>query len=194
MNSEKIRRVKRILICIFVALVLLLVDQISKIAAQLLLEAHAPIRLIPGWFELTYVLNDSVAFGIGNGNTVFMTGIMIATPILSAVFIVLALTLFKKNMPAQLSLFCIASGAVGNFLDRLFVADLAGKPAVRDFMYIRFFNVCNFADFCITLGAVALIFILLFIGPSAAFPLKKCWREEQKRQEEEKKKKKHGEA
>lgn len=194
MNSEKIKRIKRILICILFALVLLLIDQITKIAAQLYLSAGARIPLIKGWLEFTYVLNDSVAFGIGNGNTVFITVIMVATPILSGVFIALALTLFKKNLPAALSLFAIASGAVGNFLDRLFIADAAGKAVVRDFIYIRFFNVCNFADFCITLGAVALIFILLFIGPAAAFPLKKSWREEQKRQEEEKKKKKYGEA
>lgn len=193
MNSQKIKRIKRILICIFVALVLLFIDQITKIVAQITLsEGTRP--LIKGWLEFTYVLNDSVAFGIGNGNTAFITVIMVLTPILSAVFIALALTLFKKNLPAALSLFVIASGALGNFLDRLFIVDAAGKAVVRDFMYIRFFNVCNFADFCITLGAVALIFILLFIGPSAAFPLKKSWREEQKRQDEEKKKKKYGEA
>ena len=114
-----------------------------------------------------------------------MTVIMVVTPIVSALFVVLSLTVFKKNFPAQLSLFCIASGAVGNFIDRLFITDLADKPAVRDFIGLRFFNVCNFADFCITIGAVALIFILLFIGPSAAFPIKKKWREEQKRQEKE---------
>ena len=83
---------------------------------------------------------------------------------------------------------------MGNFLDRLFVTDAAGKAVVRDFMYIRFFNVCNFADFCITLGAVALVVILLFIGPSAAFPLRKKWRQEQKRQEAEKEAKKHAKA
>lgn len=194
MNSQKIKRIKRILICIFVALVLLFIDQITKIVAQITLSEGARIPLIKGWIEFTYVLNDSVAFGIGNGNTAFITVIMVLTPILSAVFIALALTLFKKNLPAALSLFVITSGAMGNFLDRLFIADAAGKAVVRDFMYIRFFNVCNFADFCITLGAVALIIILLFIGPSAAFPLKKSWREEQKRQDEEKKKKKYGEA
>ncbi len=194
MNSQKIKRIKRILICIFVALVLLFIDQITKIVAQITLSEGTRIPLIKGWIEFTYVLNDSVAFGIGNGNTAFITVIMVLTPILSAVFIALALTLFKKNLPAALSLFVIASGAMGNFLDRLFIADAAGKAVVRDFMYIRFFNVCNFADFCITLGAVALIIILLFIGPSAAFPLKKSWREEQKRQDEEKKKKKYGEA
>lgn len=194
MNSQKIKRIKRILICIFVALVLLLIDQITKIVAQITLSEGTRIPLIKGWIKFTYVLNDSVAFGIGNGNTAFITVIMVLTPILSAVFIALALTLFKKNLPAALSLFVIASGAMGNFLDRLFIADAAGKAVVRDFMYIRFFNVCNFADFCITLGAVALIIILLFIGPSAAFPLKKSWREEQKRQDEEKKKKKYGEA
>ena len=194
MKYEKIRRIKRVLICILVALVLLFIDQISKIVAQLLLEGNAPVRLIPGWFELTYVLNDSVAFGIGNGNTTFITVIMVATPILVAGFIAIALTLFKKNQPAAFSLFCIASGAVGNFLDRLVVTDAAGKAVVRDFMYIRFFNVCNFADFCITLGAVALVVILLFIGPSAAFPLRKKWRQEQKRQEAEKEAKKHAKA
>ena len=147
--------------------------------------------IIRGWIELTYVENDAVAFGIGSGNATFMTVIMVITPVIAVLFGVLAFTLFKKNLPAQLALGAIGAGAVGNFLDRLFVSDAAGTPVVRDFVDLSRFhlNVCNIADFCITLGAVALIVILFFIGPSSAFPLTKKWRKQAKAEE-----KKHADA
>lgn len=91
--------------------------------------------------------------------------------------------LFRKNKPAQICLAIIEAGAIGNLIDRLVLG------CVRDFIDVSplHFGVCNPADFFITFGAVALVFIILFIGPSAVFPLTKKWREEAKRLEEEKK-------
>ncbi len=186
MKYERICRLRRILTCVLILFVLLFFDQLTKLIAQFCLSGRPqPIPIIRGWIEFTYVLNDAIAFSMGSGNRPFMIAIMVLTPVFTAGFIVLALTLFKKNFPVQITLFVIASGAVGNFLDRLFVENEAGAPVVRDFIYLKFFNVCNFADFCITLGAVALIFVLAFIGPSAAFPLKKSWREQAKEREKE---------
>ena len=99
MKYEKLKRAKRILICILVAFVLLLIDQITKLIAQIELTEEMRVPLIKGWVEFTYKLNDSIAFGIGNGNHAFMTAIMVLTPILSAGFVAIALAVFKKNMP-----------------------------------------------------------------------------------------------
>lgn len=202
MNSEKIKRTKRALCLTAVALLLVFIDQLTKAIAQHMLVAPGNIPkdivLIPnGWLWLTYSENSGAAFSSFSGGGTMMRIITYLTPVLVAAFIVLAFTVFKKNVPAQAALFVVSAGAVGNFIDRVafrgILPGTAGQAVVRDFVGLKFFNICNFADFCITLGAVALIVILFFIGPGAAFPLKKSWREEQRRQEEEKKRK-NGEA
>ncbi len=185
---ENVKRKKWSLVCVLTLLALFFVDQATKAAAQIFL-AGPPVKdinIIPGWVALTYVENDAIAFGIGSGNHAFMTVIMVLSPVLAVCFIALALTVFKNNRSAQMCLFIIASGAIGNFVDRLFIFNEAGAAVVRDFVYLRFFNVCNIADFCVTLGTVAFVFLILFIGPHAVIPLKKSWREQAKREEKEK--------
>ena len=161
----------------------MLADQILKIVAQLTL-AGKDIQLIPGWLWLTYSENPGAAYSSFSDDPTVMLVITYLPPLLVAAFIALALSVFKKNVPAQAALFVISAGAVGNFLDRILFTGIlpgtAGQAVVRDFVGLKFFNVCNVADFCITLGAVAFLVIILFIGPQAAFPLTKKWRRQAK--------------
>ena len=64
---------------------------------------------------------------------------------------------------------------------------------VRDFVDVSpiGFNICNFADFYITFGAVALLIIILFVGKDAVIPLGKS-RKEAKAEEAEGKQEKEG--
>ena len=182
---------KKTALCTLIALVLLFFAQITKLLAQYFLK-DAPydarrIDIIPGWISLEYMENPAIAFGIGTGNHPFMVAVTVLTAILIVLIIVLVYAVFRKNLPVRMSLAIIEAGAIGNFIDRLCVFDASGQRVVRDFVNLsRFhFGVCNIADFCITLGAVMLIFIILFIGPRAVFPLKKEWREQAKREESE---------
>ncbi len=189
MNID-LKKTKRVLILIFVALVLVLADQILKTVAQLTLARAEQIDLIPGWLWLTYSENTGAAFSSFSDDPTAMLVITYLTPVLVAVFVALAFTVFKKNVPAQASLFVISAGAMGNFLDRILFSGIlpgtAGQAAVRDFVGLKFFNVCNFADFYITLGAVAFLFIILFIGPQAVFPMTKKWRAQAKEEDAKK--------
>ena len=171
-----------------VFLVLLFVDQITKAAAEASQINQSDYFL--GIIKLTYAENPGMAFSLFAQNYTAMVIITILTVFMIIGIAVLFFTLFKKNPPAQMCLAIIEAGAIGNLIDRLYFVH------VRDFLDISplHFGVCNPADFYITVGAVALVFIILFIGSSSMFPLKKSWREEAKlleAEKEEKKKNRH---
>ena len=181
-------KTKRALLFALIACAALLIDQLTKLLAFYFLPTPLSYQpIIEGWLGFSHVENDAIAFGIGSGNRGFMIAIMILTALLMVGIPVLSLTVFKKNRPAQICLAIIEGGAVGNFVDRLFVKNAQGVAVVRDFVDLTRFGFanCNVADFFITLGAVALVIVLLFIGPQAAFPLKKEWREEAKKAEKQ---------
>lgn len=190
MKSRDLKKTKRLLVLVLVALLLVLADQIFKAVAELMLAEKADVVLIPDWLWLTYSENPGAAFSSFSDDPTVMLVITYLTPVLVAAFIALALTVFKKNVPAQAALFVISAGAIGNFLDRILFTGIlpgtAGEAAVRDFVGLKFFNVCNLADFCITLGAVAFLFIILFIGPQAVIPLTKKWRQQAKEEDAKK--------
>ena len=182
----KYKQTIKILLTILVGAVLIAVDLITKAWAQYT-NVHQS-KFFLGIVRLWYTTNDGIAFGIASDNPVVMAVITAFTIVLIVGITVVAFTVFRKNTPARTALAVIIAGAIGNLVDRLVLG------TVRDFVDVSpiHFGVCNIADFCITFGAVVLIFIILFIGPSAAFPLTKKWREESKRMEEEKERKKLG--
>ena len=181
-----------------VMLVLLFVDQITKAWAaaaaaeiagsQALADKNGVVlsEFFLGIIRLNYITNEGMAFSFFAQNYVAMIVITVLTVFMIIGIGVVFFTLFKKNLPAQMCLAVIEAGAIGNLIDRLYFR------CVRDFLDISplRFGICNPADFYISLGAVALLFVILFIGPSAMFPLTKKWREESKRLEAEKKKRK----
>lgn len=179
-----------------VMLLLLFVDQITKAWAAAAAKDIAGSQALAdngvvlsdfflGIIRIYYDTNPGMAYSLFSDNRTAMVIITILTVFMIIGIALLFFTLFKKNPPAQMCLAVIESGAIGNLIDRLYFGH------VRDFLDLNplHFGVCNPADFCITLGAVALVFIIFFIGPSSMFPLTKKWRKEAKRLEEEKKKK-----
>lgn len=184
--DEKEKKITHILQFALIVCIALFLDQLTKaLAFAFLPETSSYFPIIKGVIGFSHVENDAIAFGIGSGNRPFMIGVMILTAILSVAIPVLTFTVFKKNRPAEIAFAFIEAGAIGNFIDRLFVKNADGVAVVRDFVDLARFGFanCNVADFCVTFGAVALVFILLFIGPQAAFPLKKEWREQAEREE-----------
>lgn len=181
------------------ALALLAVDLVTKFFAQIKLKPIYPegVAFLPGFIELRYIENPAIAFGIGGGNAVFMTIITVVTFILIPAIAALAFTVFKRSRSARIALSFIEAGAIGNLVDRLtfnYVRDFLDMSAFKPFAWLGWefnFGVCNVADYFITIGAVVLLFIILFIGPQAVFPLKKSWREEAKRAEQARKEEAH---
>ena len=171
-------------LCGIVFLVLLFVDQFTKALAEAA-DVHQS-EFFLGIIKLNYAENEGMAFSWFSQNYTAMVIITILTIFLIIGIAVLFFTLFRNNAPAQMCLAIIEAGAIGNLIDRLYFGH------VRDFLDLSplHFGICNPADFYITLGAVALVFVILFITPYSLFPLKKKWREEAKLIEEERERKK----
>ena len=143
------------IITLILASVIVLIDQLSKIWAYNNLSQVGQIKGIPGILDFMYVENTGAAFGIlPNQNWLFI--------ILAMLVLVVALyVLFKKKIKSKLFLASMAlmiGGAVGNMIDRII------RGFVIDFLKLSFFPpVCNFADYCLTVGAVLLLVYILFL-------------------------------
>lgn len=171
--KEKIFWIKSI--CLFI--VLIAIDQITKLCATIYLMNKPAFVIINNVFELRYLENRSAAFGkdpITLLNSIFhwfapdseslLRAKMIFFAILTLVVLVLVILLLKK-IPNESNYFILKytlvifmSGAVGNLIDRVF------RNYVIDFFYFKLidFPIFNVADIYVTVTAFLLVFLLLF--------------------------------
>lgn len=115
-------------------------------------QVLSPIPLIKNILHVTPVLNKGAAFGILQGQTVFL----IYVGIVFILFFLISLT--KENRRDLLFLTSsglILGGALSNLCDRIFLG------YVVDYIDIRVWPVFNLSDSCISIG-VFLLFIHSF--------------------------------
>ncbi|MDR1467455.1 MAG: signal peptidase II [Oscillospiraceae bacterium] len=138
--------------CICLSFVIILIDQIAKFFVRLKLKPSGHVTLIDNLLELTYAENKGAAFGIFSNARWFF---VIFTTIMMFCFIFF---IFKKSggdTIFYLSSSLIVGGGVSNLIDRIWLG------YVIDYLELSFFSpICNFADYCITFGAV--LFALSF--------------------------------
>lgn len=155
-NNNKIDFFKYLL-ATAVFLILLLADQISKYLIVSRLDEGQEINIISNVFVLKYIKNFGAAFGILQNKRLFFC-------ILTFLFMVLVIRFFciipseKKYRPLRITVILLSSGAVGNFIDRLFLV------YVRDFLYFKLINfpIFNFADIYVVVAAFLLMILVLF--------------------------------
>ncbi len=155
-HSENRLTAKTNIIFIIMFVLLTLFDQITKrLAVNHLQDADIP--LIQGVLELHYLENRGAAWGMLQNQTWFL----VTVPIL--VLLILIYGYFKlpgekKYTLLRFSLVLLASGAIGNFIDRLV------NRYVVDFIYFSLidFPVFNVAD-CYVCISAALILYCVFI-------------------------------
>ncbi len=154
-----------------VCLALLFVDLVTKAWAYAVSVQQSSYFL--GFIKLNYLPggNTGIAWGMFGSSEAAMVVITVLTALMIVGIAAVFFTVFKKNIPARICLAVIEAGAIGNFVDRVVLG------YVRDFVDVSpiGFGICNFADFFITFGAVALFIVLIFVGKDALFPLGK-WR------------------
>ena len=173
--------------------ILLLIDLITKVGAQVYFEVmgKADIVLIPDVLEFTYRENPGMAFSMGStAPTPAKLAVVILTGVVMAAVAVFYLRMDKRRSFLRWCLVFIVAGGVGNLIDRvLFKVWLENGGGVRDMVMIDFgpllhewfgwevawldFGVCNFADFFIVGGAVALVLAILFFDSGAILPVGK---------------------
>ena len=156
---------------LWLALGLIVADQIAKAAIRATIPLYDSVEVIPGFMNLTHVLNTGAAFGFLDRLEFAYKAIVVtilATAALGAI-VFYAMTLGSETRLSRLALTLVVAGAVGNLIDRV----VAG--AVVDFVDVYVgtwhFWAFNVADSCISIGAVLLIFDMLRTGshvPSTA--------------------------
>ena len=134
---------------------LITLDQYTKYLAVIHLKDKPAYNIISGVLELNYLENQGAAFGMLPNQKVFF--IFVAIVILSVVGYVLYKMPDKKKY-TKLH-FLIVAGSIGNMIDRI------RYDYVVDFIYfVRInFPIFNVADIYVSLSAVILIILLLFV-------------------------------
>jgi signal peptidase II len=136
------------------ALLVLLLDAVTKAAAEAYLPRTTGIPVAGDWFQLHLVYNQGAAFGLHLGP--YSRWIFLAL----AVCAVVILARMSFAAPAgdrfrQLALGLVAGGAAGNLVDRIRSAN-----GVVDFLDFGFATLrwptFNVADMAVSCGAVAL--------------------------------------
>lgn len=166
---------------LFLFFALIFVDQITKIFAEVYFNldgARESIELIPGWIEFTLTYNRGISYGMGDDAAQWVKLLVIgATAVLMVAFAIFYFLADKRRSWLRTAIVFIVAGGVGNLIDRVYfrVWDPSTLLGVRDMVDLsRFgFAVCNFADFFITGGAVALVLAILFFDRDALFPVGK---------------------
>lgn len=147
-------------IILALAAVIAIIDQVIKYFVINDLKPIQTVEVIPNLFSLTYVENRGAAFGmLENARWIFI----IFTVVVTIVFIYIVLSRKIQSKLFSVSSVLIIGGGVGNLIDRIFLG------YVVDYLSLSFFPpVCNFADYCITVGVVLLaIYILFFYSKDA---------------------------
>ena len=140
------------------AVLLILGDQLTKLAVRTGIPLGGSIPFIPGILDLTYVQNTGAAFSLLRQHTWLLT--------LTSALVVLAMCAlivkgFFQNALGRWAAALVLAGGVGNLIDRAlfgFVTDML-QTGVMDF------PVFNVADCCITVGVPLLfLYVWFYVG------------------------------
>jgi signal peptidase II len=143
-------------------LLLVLLDQGSKVLVMHSISFQESIPVIPGFFNLTHLYNTGAAFGmLSDSNLFFM--------ILSSV-VLIALIVMRRHFAGKLmgtGWVLLIAGIIGNVADRMRIGH------VVDFLDFQFGSYhwpsFNVADSCICVAA-ALFLLSSFQSPSPSSP------------------------
>lgn len=143
---------------LWVSVLVIFLDQISKIVIRKFIVLHETIKITPKFFWLTHVENEGAAFSLSFGNPIINRIIFIIVSII-AVILILRLKAKTTLKIEHIIYTLILGGAIGNLIDRVIFG------SVTDFIWWDFpdfimqrWPVFNIADSSIVI-AISLIVI-----------------------------------
>lgn len=133
---------------VILILVLLLIDQISKI----MVKANYENPIENGIFGIRIIENTGMAFGWNSGNTKNM---ILTILILLLVFNFIRNQKDRIDTKTSIALSLVLAGGISNLVDRIL------RGGVIDFIQIKHFAIFNIADCYIVIGWILLIVFLI---------------------------------
>jgi signal peptidase II len=143
-----------------VALVWLVLDQLTKAAVTACIPLNFGFSVIPGFFDLVHVLNRGAAFGfLHSHDTDWQIWLFLGAAAAVSLIIVNMVRTAQYSRLLFFGLGSILGGALGNVIDRV------RARAVTDFLdfYVGQWHwpAFNVADIAICLGVAAAAFVIL---------------------------------
>ncbi|MDO5410212.1 MAG: signal peptidase II [Lachnospiraceae bacterium] len=138
-------------------LVLLFLDQLTKQLAATHLYQQKPIEILPGIFELRFLMNKGAAFGILQNHQYFFVALT-SLIVCILIYIFFRIPAVSRYMPIKALLVLLTAGAIGNFVDRIRLG------YVIDFLYFKLidFPIFNVADCYVVVSVILLAILVLF--------------------------------
>ncbi|VAW49622.1 Lipoprotein signal peptidase [hydrothermal vent metagenome] len=134
---------------VIIAVLIVLIDRITKLFFIDLLSYGESLPIIKNVFHMTLVHNTGIAFGMFKDQG----AVFIIIPIIAIILLIFNIYYYKQNDEVLSRSYIVAfslilGGAIGNLIDRIYYG------YVIDFIDFRIWPVFNIADSAITIGAV----------------------------------------
>lgn len=147
-----------------IALLVIILDQLTKAWIVANIDGHTTRPLIEGFVRLRFTENTGAAFGLFQGWT---GALSVAAIAIIAAIVLSATRTATHNLAMTIALGMVLGGAIGNLIDRLrlgYVVDFVEVygPHIQIGNTIYIFPVFNVADSAITVGVVLIMALLLF--------------------------------
>ena len=160
MQNPKKSTERNIIPLICIAISVLILDWGTKWLVQnYITQGTEVIPIIPGFFNLRHDRNTGAAFGVLAGHRV----LLILITIVALVFIFSYYLRFRESRWMQVSLGFLLGGAIGNFIDRLYLGEVVDFLQFGIVSRRIFWPTFNVADVSICIGAGMLIVYLFRI-------------------------------
>ncbi|MBC8590444.1 signal peptidase II [Wansuia hejianensis] len=137
---------------------IIILDQISKLAAIKYLKNKGSYIIIENFFEFSYVENRGAAFGILQQKRMFFIIITITVIVLLSFY--LLKYYHELNKYSTIAFAILIGGAIGNFIDRVrlgYVVDFISFKLMNSYN----FPVFNIADIAIVISTFIIIILVL---------------------------------
>jgi signal peptidase II len=129
------------------AIILIIVDQLTKHLIRTAFQLNAHAAIIPGILSITYLQNTGALFGMFHN----LNAIFIWLSVMAAGFLLYTWESFPETRFTNICRMLILAGLAGNLIDRILLG------YVTDFISISIWPVFNLADSMVSLGVIGFI-------------------------------------